>query len=254
MVEFARKEVNVDTSNYPGVRFSGEVTIYPGVTIGAGSLVNGPCILGLPPRGRAEGELPLVIGAGAVIRAFAVLYAGSTIGDRFETGHNVLVRDGNIIGDDCSVGSFCGIGVGNRIGNRVRWHSYSAGELAAIEDDVSIGARVTLLSDPHPPCPHSRECMGGVRLRRRAKIGAGVLVLPGVTVGQGALVAAGAVVTRDVPDGLVVAGNPARATKRVAELRCGPGFYPRPYAWEEPEADETEGTAGAGEADGCDRG
>lgn len=223
----------------PDIQLIGTVTIYPNVVVGPGSIVYGPCVLGQPPRGRAPGELPLVIGAAAVIRPFTVIYAGSTIGDRLETGQSALIREDNIIGQDCSIGSFCGVGVGNRIGSRVRWHSYSAGELAHIEDGVSIGARVILLSDPHPPCPHSRDCVGGVTLCARAKIGAGAIVLPGITIGSGALVAAGSVVTRDVPAATVAVGNPARITKRVDELVCQGGFYPRPYAWEEsePESD-----------------
>jgi acetyltransferase-like isoleucine patch superfamily enzyme len=210
--------------------------------------------VGQPPKGRAAGELPLVIGAGAVIRPFTVIYAGSTIGRGLQTGQSALVREENSIGDECSVGSFCALGVGNCIGNGVRWHSYSAGELARLEEGVSIGARVTLLSDPHPPCPHSRECVGGVTIGRRAKIGAGAIVLPGVTIGPGTLVAAGALVTHDLPDGVVAAGSPARVTKRVDELVCQAGFYERPYEWEEEAGEREAGEAGIGEAGVTGRG
>jgi Hexapeptide repeat of succinyl-transferase len=70
-----------------------------------------------------------------------------------------------------------------------------------------------------------------VKLRRLARIGANATILPGVTIGEGALVDAGSVVARDVPPGAVVAGNPARVIKQVADLTCPPGWFERPYTW-----------------------
>ena len=68
-------------------------------------------------------------------------------------------------------------------------------------------------------------------MRRLARIGANVTILPGVVIGEGALVGAGSVVVDDVPPGAVVVGNPARVVKAVADLTCPPGFFERPYVW-----------------------
>ena len=87
--------------------------------------------------------------------------------------------------------------------------------------------------DPHPPCPKYVECGQGVIVEARAKIGGGVVLLPGVTVGAGALVGGGSVVSRDVPPGKVVMGNPARVVKGVDELRCFAGFFNRVFEWED---------------------
>lgn len=218
---------------HPGVEFVGPVTIYPNVKIGQGSVVYGPCILGHPPRGKAPGELPLVIGEDSTVRAFTVIYAGVTIGDRFQSGHSAVIREGNVIGDDCSVGTHVGLEPSNRIGNRVRIHTNAAMEGATLEDDVFIGPGALLMDDPHAPCPRSPECVWGVTVKRAAVIGAGASVVPGKTIGRRAVVAGGAVATRDVPDEVVVVGNPARFLKRVDEMECRPGLYRHPYEWSE---------------------
>ncbi len=80
-------------------------------------------------------------------------------------------------------------------------------------------------------CPRYQDCKGGPVVRRLARIGANSTILPGVTIGEGALVGAGSVVVHDVPPGAVVAGNPAVVIKQVAELTCAPGFFARPYSW-----------------------
>lgn len=221
---------------HPGVEFvelAGPVKVFPNVQIGEGSVVHGPCILGHPPRGKAPGELPLVIGRGSTIRAFTVIYAGVTAGDRFQTGHSTVIREGNNLGDDCSVGTHVGLEPKNQIGNRVRIHTNAAMEGATLEDDVFIGPGALLMDDPHAPCPRSPECVWGVTVKRAAVIGAGASVVPGKTIGCRSVVAGGAVVTKDVPDEVVVAGNPARVIKRLDELECWPGLYERPYQWTE---------------------
>lgn len=201
----------------------------PGVVLGAGTVVDPTCLLGVPPRGVSAGERELRVGADGVIRAFTVLYAGTTIGDRFQTGQGVSIREGNVIGDDVSIGTNSALEHGNRIGDRVRIHTGCFLELVTVEDDVFIAPNVVFADDPHPPCPRYQECVGGAVVRRWARIGSNATILPGVVIGRGALVGAGAVVTRDVPAGAVVVGNPAHIVKRVDELVCPKGLVETVY-------------------------
>ncbi len=212
--------------------FAGGSYIAPGVMLGAGATLDSPVILGKAPRGREEGELPLVIGAQATIRAFTTLYAGSTFGDRLQTGHGSSVREDNIVGDDVSIGTNAVLEFGNRIGHRVRLHTGCFLELVTIEDDVFVGPNVVFTDDPHPmKCPDDERCKRGAVVRRLARIGANSTILPGVEIGEDSLVGAGSVVVKDVPAGIVVAGNPARVIKAVADLECWPGLHERPYLW-----------------------
>ena len=95
-----------------------------------------------------------------------------------------------------------------------------------------MGPNVVFTDDPHPMnCPRYADCKGGPVVRRLARIGANATILPGVEIGEGALVGAGSVVVHDVPAGAVVAGNPARVIKQVDELTCPPGWFERPYTW-----------------------
>jgi len=208
------------------------VQLYAGVVLGVGADLQAPCIVGKPPRGHSEGELPLTIGRDAVVRPFTTIYAGSAIGDRFQTGQCVSIREDNTFGDDVSIGTCAQLEFGNRIGSRVRIHSGCFLEMVTIEDDVFVGPNTVFTDDSHPAnCPRYRDCRGGALVRRRARIGANVTILPGVEIGEDSLVGAGSVVTDDVPPGAVVVGNPARVVKAVADLTCPPGFFERPYVW-----------------------
>jgi len=86
-----------------------------------------------------------------------------------------------------------------------------------IEDDVQIGPRVNLTSENHPLDPEDRKTLllGSILIKRNAWIGAGATILPGVTIGENAVVAAGAVVNRDVPANTIVAGIPAKVVKHI---------------------------------------
>lgn len=215
-----------------GETYSEGVQVAAGVRLGEGCDLQAPCIIGKAPRDAEPGELELVIGRNAVIRPFTTLYAGSMVGDRLQTGQGASIREDNVVGDDVSIGTNAVLEFGNRIGNRVRIHSGCFLELVTVEDDVFIGPNVVFTDDPHPMgCPRYTECKGGATVKRLARIGANATVLPGVVIGEGALVGAGSVVVDDVPGGMVVVGNPARVVKRVAELTCSAGFFERPYGW-----------------------
>ncbi|HTX68187.1 MAG TPA: acyltransferase [Thermoleophilia bacterium] len=209
-----------------------EAVVYANVTLGEGCDLQPPCVVGKPPRGAEAGEHPLVIGAGAVVRPFTTIYAGSTIGARLQTGQGASIREDNRIGDDVSIGTNAVVEFGNRIGSRVRIHSGCFLELVTVEDDVFVGPNVVFTDDPHPMnCPRYEECKGGAVVRRLARIGANSTILPGVEIGEGSLVGAGSVVVHDVPAGAVVAGSPARVIKQVSDLVCYPGWFERPYLW-----------------------
>lgn len=86
-----------------------------------------------------------------------------------------------------------------------------------IEDDVLIGPKVSLITENHPIDPAQRKSLDlqSIRIKKNAWIGAASTILPGVTVGENAIVAAGSVVTKDVPDNVVVAGVPAKMIKKI---------------------------------------
>lgn len=209
-----------------------ESRIYPNVRLGEGCIVHDPVVLGMPPRGREPGELPLVVGPGAVIRPFTTLYAGSTLGARLNTGQGASVREDNVLGDGCSVGTNAVLEYGNRIGDGCRIHSGCFLEGVTLGRDVFLGPNVVFTDDPHPPCPRYQDCRGGAVVEDLVKIGANSTILPGVRIGRNSLIGAGSVVAADVPPGMVAAGSPARVLKRIEDLVCWPGHFPHPYAWE----------------------
>lgn len=195
-----------------------------------GAVILGPCVLGHPARTDVG---PLVLGEGVVIRAYAVLYAGTTIGAGTQIGHGALVREGNEIADEASLGSGASLEPGNRVGARSRIHTGCFIASTSIGSDVFVGPNVTFTDDPHPPCPEYLGCVGGATVEDGASIGANSTILPGVRIGSRSLVGAGSVVTRDVPDGRVVAGSPATDRGSRDAMSCPPGHFPVAYAWVE---------------------
>jgi acetyltransferase-like isoleucine patch superfamily enzyme len=205
--------------------------VYPNVTLGASAELGPFVVLGYPAGSDAPGARATIIGDGARIRASTVIYAGNRIGHRFQTGQLVSIREDNEIGDDVSIGTGSVIEHHVRIGNRVRIHSQVfVPEHSVLEDDAWLGPNVVVTNVFHPLCPQAKNCAKGATIRRGAKIGANATLLPDITIGAMALVGAGSVVVRDVPDGAVVSGNPARVVKHIDELGCPYNLVERPYA------------------------
>lgn len=192
--------------------------IHPGVELGDDAHLDAYVILGQMPGGAAEMD-PLRVGPGATIRSHSVLYAGSRMGARFQTGHGVMIREQCDFGDDVSIGTHSIIEHHVRLGNGVRVHSNAfIPEFSIVEDGAWIGPSVTFTNALYPLSPDAKATLKGPTIRRGAKVGANATILPGVTVGVDALIGAGSVVVRDVPDGAVAVGNPARVIRSVGDI------------------------------------
>ncbi|HEY6145481.1 MAG TPA: acyltransferase [Solirubrobacterales bacterium] len=158
------------------------------------------------------------IGEGALIGGNVVIHSGVEIGPGARVGDHAQIREGAVIGAGSTVGSYVSIDPDVVIGERVsiQTRCYITGG-TVVEDDVFIGPGVTLTND-NTMNRHGPEFeFEGPLLRRACRVGGGSTLCPGVEIGEEAFVAAGAVVTADVPPRTVVMGMPARAVREVPE-------------------------------------
>ncbi|MEW6105722.1 MAG: DapH/DapD/GlmU-related protein [Bacillota bacterium] len=193
--------------------------VYPNVHLGPGCEIGPYVLIGVPPRGASPGAIPTHVGPRAIIRSHTVIYAGNRIGAGFQSGHGVMIREFNEIGDNVSIGSHSIVEHHVQIGNGVRIHSGAfVPEYSILEDGCWIGPHAVLTNARYPLSRAAKQELKGPVVGKGAKIGANATLLPGITIGENALVGAGAVVVRDVPVGKVVVGNPARIIGDVADL------------------------------------
>lgn len=129
-----------------------------------------------------------------------------------------VVLSGAIIGKYCNICSHCFLENDVIIGDRVTVKSgVQLWDGLRVENNVFIGPNVTFTNDKFPRSGNVDFVCEKTTLREGCSIGGGAVLLPGITVGAGSMVAAGSVVTKSVPDGSIVAGNPARFVRHVKE-------------------------------------
>lgn len=190
-----------------------------GIIIGPNHHIEPNCIIGYR-AGREIEDQTLRIGRDCYLRTGTIVYCGSTIGDGLQTGHNVIIREENLIGDNVSIWTGSYIDYGCRLGSNIRIHcDCHVTQFVTIENEVFIGPGFVTSNDVYPLQEAAEPYREGCTIRRGALIGVNVTILPRVIIGEGALVGAGAVVTKNVEPGMVVVGNPARVINSVEALR-----------------------------------
>jgi UDP-2-acetamido-3-amino-2,3-dideoxy-glucuronate N-acetyltransferase len=203
---------------------SESAVVYPGTLLGSDVRLGDGCVIGKPPvlaaSSSAAGEQPeparlgdgVSVGAGAVVLVGAVLGAGCIVGDQAHVRERTSIGAGSVVGRGASVEN--DVSIGERV--RLQTNAYITA-WTVVEDDVFVAPGAITTNDPTAGRRRPGQELRGPTLRRACRIGAGAVLLPGVEVGEEAFVAAGAVVTADVPARAVVMGVPARVVREVPE-------------------------------------
>jgi acetyltransferase-like isoleucine patch superfamily enzyme len=197
------------------------VKILKNVKIGKDAQIQDFVIIGVPPKGKSEGELETIIGDNAIIRSHSVIYAGNKIGDNFQTGHGVTIREQNVIGSNVSIGTKSVIEHHVKIEDNVRIHSQAfVPEFCLLKKNSWIGPKVVFTNAKYPKSMDAKKTLRGPIVEEDAKIGANSTILPGVTIGKGSLIGAGSVVAKNIPAKKVATGNPAEVIKDIGSLKA----------------------------------
>lgn len=208
------------------------VVLHPGTKVGHNAHIEDGSILGkMPMSGAASTRRvkkvlpPLEIGNDCIIGANIVLYAGTKIGNKVMIGDLAIIREQNTIDDYSIIGAKVMVEYENIIGKSVviQTGTCIAGN-TLIDDEVFIGGLVAIPNDMY--MRRVEEPLQGVHIKRRARIGTSATLLPGITIGEEAVIGAASLVSKEVPDYKVAMGVPARVVKDVPQehLRKRPAF------------------------------
>lgn len=200
--------------------------IHDHVKIGDGTRIDAYSEIGIhTPLAISE---QLSIGKNSVIRSHAVIYTGSTIGEGLQTGHNITIRENSLIGKGFQLGSRGDVQGDCEIGDFSRTHAdVHIGKKSKIGDYVWLFPEVLLTNDPTPPS----EDLIGVTIEDFVVIASKSLVMPGVNIGRGAVIAAGSIVTSDIAPEKLARGNPAKEVCNANVLRMHSDPRIKAYPW-----------------------
>lgn len=198
----------------------GEFLVLGPSRVGSGTRIGFNVIVGYPRKSKfqalkpAPGSIELLdsfsegsrIGEGCVLRSGTTIYEGVMLGDNVSTGHNVLVREDSSVGQGTTLGTGTQLDGTVSIGEDCSIQSlvYLPG-LTEVGSHVFIGPHAVVTNDRYPP---SRRLVG-VKIGNECIVGANSVLMASITLGDGSMIAAGSIVTKDVPRGVVVKGAPA---------------------------------------------
>lgn len=185
---------------------------------GGESRIDEGVILGFTKDGQAA--RPTSIGDKAIFRPFTIIYEGVKIGNNFQSGPNVLIRENNIIGDDVVIWHGTTLNPNNYIDDGCRIHAGCFLEEVTLGKQVFLGPNVVFTDDPHPKSPPFRTCMKGAIVEEGVAIGGNATILPHVTIGRHSVIGAGSVVTKDIPPYEIWVGSPAKFLKKIEDVFC----------------------------------
>lgn len=199
------------------------VVIHGPVRIGAGCTIQDGAVIGKPEVATTAAGAPANVEAvvfedRATVCARALVHSGVRLAEGAIVGDQANVRAGAHVGPASVIGRNCSIGGDARIGARVRFQTNAVltpGSL--VEDDVFIGPCVVMTNDKSVARLSTGSDLPGATLRRACRVGAAAVLLPGIEVGEEAFIAAGAVVTADVPARAVMIGVPAQHVRDVPD-------------------------------------
>ncbi len=207
-----------------GTRIGSCTVVHGEVRIGAGCTIEDCVVLGKRPRLRAGSSAAglhldaLVLADEATVCAGAVVYAGAVVGRGAIIGDQAQVREGSRVGERAVVGRGSCVDYRATVGDRVLIQTQVyVTALAVVEDDVFLGPGVLMTNDDTMGRHPRGAGLHAPIVRRAARVGGAAVLVPGVEIGEEAFVAAGAVVTRDVPTRGFVVGVPARVLRLVGD-------------------------------------
>ncbi len=192
-------------------------TVYGKSKIGKGTYLGPNVVIGHPGKDDKaillSGEFDKLegahVGEGCTIRDFSIIYNKTRFGNNSQTGHYTLVRENTTVGDNTLLGTNTVVENLVKIGNRcsIQTAVYIPTNME-IEDDVFVGPRVCFTNDKY--MGRTKDPMIGAHVCRGVRIGANSTILPGVRIGKEACIGSGSIVTKEVEEYAIVAGNPAR--------------------------------------------
>jgi acetyltransferase-like isoleucine patch superfamily enzyme len=209
------------------VHISSNSIIYGPVEIGSGSYIGPACIIGHPTRKELKKLIlknekihslknPIQIGSDCLIRSGCLLYSDIKIDKKVEFGHNVIIREKVTIGSNTMIGTNCVLDGNIKIGNDVRIQTgVYISPYSKIKNRIFLGPNCMLLNDKY--AMQKKVQLQGPIIENGVSIGANALIFPAISIGEGSVIGAGAVVTKNVPPKTIYVGMPAKRVNNVPD-------------------------------------
>lgn len=213
------------------VKIGDNTIIYDNVEIGDNSIICNNCVIGEPSNAYYQNQNYVnpktVIGENALVRSHCLIYSGSTFGKNLITGHNAIIREGAIVGENCLLSTLVDIQGNCKIGDYSRIYSnVHIGELTEIGKFVFVFPFCMFANDPLPP---SNQMIGS-KVGDYSIITIHCSILPGVEVGSNCLIGANSVISKNIPNDTFAVGSPAKSICSIQEIKSKEkdGFH---YPW-----------------------